>query len=96
VTSTFAFSADSRSALAIASATSSGPPLVGVGSRASPTTLPFASMIAPWILVPPRSMPPRRTRRLVDLRLLVDLRRAVRRLAAAGFDLVRVAAMRRV
>ena len=36
-----------------------GPPLVGVGRRASPSTSPPASTIAVWILVPPRSMPPR-------------------------------------
>ena len=36
-----------------------GPPLVGVGWRASPSTLPPVSTIAVWIFVPPRSMPPR-------------------------------------
>ena len=41
------------------SATSSGPPSVGVGRRDSPRTLPRASTTAVWILVPPRSMPPR-------------------------------------
>ena len=57
--STFACSAASRSAAAISSATSCGPPLVGVGRRDSPSTLPPASTIAVWIFVPPRSMPPR-------------------------------------
>ena len=52
-------SAASRIAAAIASATSAGPPLVGVGWRASPSTLPLASTTAVWILVPPRSIPPR-------------------------------------
>ena len=32
---------------------------VGVGCRASPRTSPLASTIAVWILVPPRSIPPR-------------------------------------
>jgi hypothetical protein len=59
--STLASSAASRSAAAIASATSCGPPLVGVGCRAWPVTSPRASTIAAWILVPPRSMPPRRS-----------------------------------
>src|ERR1700761_2335613 len=56
-----AASAASTSALPIAVATSVGPPLVGVGCRASPLTSPSASMIAVWILVPPRSMPPCRS-----------------------------------
>ena len=34
---------------------------VGVGCRASPLTSPAPSTIAVWILVPPRSMPPRRS-----------------------------------
>ena len=59
--STPAAFAASTSALAIAAATSAGPPSVGVGCRASPLTAPSASMIAVWILVPPRSMPPRRS-----------------------------------
>ncbi len=54
-----AASAASTSALAISSATSAGPPSVGVWRRASPLTSPVGLTIAAWILVPPRSMPPR-------------------------------------
>src|SRR5215207_3226940 len=57
--STLACSAASRSAAAISAATPSGPPLVGVGRRASPSTSPPASTIAVWIFVPPKSIPPR-------------------------------------
>ena len=56
--STPACSAASRRAPAIAAATSFGPPLVGVGTRASPRTLLRALTTTVWILVPPRSMPP--------------------------------------
>ena len=35
-----------------------GPPLVGVGRRAEPSTLLSSSTITAWILVPPRSIPP--------------------------------------
>jgi hypothetical protein len=56
--SSFAASAASFMASTICAATSSGPPSVGVGRRASATTLP-SSTIAAWIFVPPRSMPPR-------------------------------------
>ena len=59
VVSTPAASAASRSAPAIAVATSLGPPSVGVGRRASPSTLLRALTTTVWILVPPRSMPPR-------------------------------------
>ena len=48
---------------AIASATSGGPPVVGVGWRACPTTVPESSTTAAWIFVPPRSMPPRNAMR---------------------------------
>ena len=51
--------AASVSASAICRATSSGPPFVGVGSFASPITSPFTVTMAAWILVPPRSIPPR-------------------------------------
>src|SRR5215203_2534958 len=66
--STPASFAASRRAPAIASATSSGPPLVGVGRRACPTTSLPASTIAVWILVPPRSMPPRKSATPASLR----------------------------
>ena len=46
-------------ASAIAAATSAGSPSVGVGWRDWPCTLPSSSTTAAWILVPPRSMPPR-------------------------------------
>src|SRR5919197_5629055 len=49
----------SRTASAIRSATSSGPPAVGVGRRASPTTFERPSTTTAWIFVPPRSIPPR-------------------------------------
>src|ERR1035437_4751864 len=48
----------SRSAWAISAATSAGPPSVGVGRRADPSTLFSSSTIAAWIFVPPRSIPP--------------------------------------
>src|SRR3954451_5178352 len=44
---------------AISCATSSGPPDEGVGRRASPSTSLPASTTTVWILVPPRSIPPR-------------------------------------
>src|SRR5262249_42788479 len=51
--------AASRTAAAISRETSSGPPSVGVGRRDWPSTwLPGSTMTA-WILVPPRSIPPR-------------------------------------
>src|SRR5919202_4062086 len=46
-------------AAAMAAATSSGPPSVGVGWRAWPSTAWPGSTTTAWILVPPRSMPPR-------------------------------------
>ena len=46
-------------AAAISAATSGGPPAVGVGCRAWPTTVPESSTTAAWIFVPPRSIPPR-------------------------------------
>ena len=49
----------SRIAAASSFATSSGPPLVGVGRRDSPSTRPSGATTAAWILVPPRSSPPR-------------------------------------
>ena len=52
-------SAASRSAPAISAATSFGPALGGVAQRASPSTLLRALTTTVWILVPPRSMPPR-------------------------------------
>ena len=52
--------AASRIAAAIASATSCGPPVVGVGTRASPSTWKSSSTTTAWTLVPPRSIPPRR------------------------------------
>ena len=60
--STPAACAASRSAPAIASETSAGPPSVGVGSRCSPSTLLSSSTTTAWIFVPPRSMPPRTLR----------------------------------
>ena len=47
-----AWEAASRIAAAISRATSSGPPVVGVGRRACPSTLFFASTTTVWILVP--------------------------------------------
>ena len=38
--------------------TSGGPPVVGVGRRASPNTWCFSSTITACTFVPPRSMPP--------------------------------------
>src|SRR5919107_1098966 len=57
--STPAWCAASVIAAAIAAATSSGPPSVGVGWRAWPSTAWPASTTTAWIFVPPRSMPPR-------------------------------------
>src|SRR5712692_6105640 len=54
-----AASAASTSAAAIASLTSAGVPVVGVGRRAWPSTLCLASTSTVWIFVPPRSTPPR-------------------------------------
>src|SRR4029079_328692 len=48
-----------RIAGALAPATSAGPPVVGVGWRAWPSTTWAASTTTAWIFVPPRSMPPR-------------------------------------
>jgi hypothetical protein len=48
-------------AATIASATSCGPPVVGVGWRDWPSTTWCSSTTTAWIFVPPRSMPPRRT-----------------------------------
>ena len=42
----------------IAAATSSGPPSVGVGRRAEPSTVLSSSTTTAWIFVPPRSIPP--------------------------------------
>ena len=55
----FAYSSASCIAPAISSATFSGPPLVGVCRRACPRTSNLSSTTTVWILVPPRSMPPR-------------------------------------
>src|ERR671914_687931 len=55
-----ASSAASRSAPIIASATSAGPPVVGVGWRAEPRTSCTSSVTTAWIFVPPRSIPPNR------------------------------------
>src|SRR6185295_9134246 len=44
----------------IASVTSAGPPVVGVGSREEPSTSWASSTTTAWIFVPPRSMPPYR------------------------------------
>src|SRR3954449_650700 len=57
--STPAWCAASVIAAAIVAATSSGPPSVGVGWRAWPSTALPASTTTAWIFVPPRSMPPR-------------------------------------
>src|SRR5919201_2233630 len=54
-------SAASRSASDICSATFSGLPSVGVGRRDCPTTFHSSSTTTAWILVPPRSIPPRST-----------------------------------
>src|SRR3954469_11471199 len=54
-----ASSAAARCALASASITACAPPLVGVGTRAAPTTSWRSSATIAWTLVPPRSMPPR-------------------------------------
>ena len=56
-----ASAAASRSAFAISFATPSGFPWVGVGRRDWPTTFHLLSTTTAWILVPPRSMPPRIT-----------------------------------
>src|SRR3954452_13631770 len=48
-----------RSAVASASTTAWAPPVVGVGSRAWPTTSWRSSATIAWTFVPPRSMPPR-------------------------------------
>src|SRR5919108_5727494 len=55
-----AWSAASRSAPIIASATSAGPPVVGVGWREEPSTACCSSVTTAWIFVPPRSIPPSR------------------------------------
>ena len=55
--------AASRSAPVIASATSCGPPSVGVGTRAEPSTSKRSSTTTAWIFVPPRSSPPSRVMR---------------------------------
>src|SRR3954470_5708566 len=57
--STPAWWAASVIAAAIAAATASGPPSVGVGWRACPITAWSGSTTTAWIFVPPRSMPPR-------------------------------------
>src|SRR4051794_23255757 len=54
-----AAAAASVSVAAISAATAGGPPVTGVGRRASPTTAPRPFTITAWIFVPPRSMPPR-------------------------------------
>src|SRR4051794_26931202 len=54
-----AASAASVRVAAISAATAGGPPVTGVGRRASPTTAPRPFTITAWIFVPPRSMPPR-------------------------------------
>jgi hypothetical protein len=56
--SSLAALAASVSAAAIALATSAGPPVVGVGWRALPSTRCSASVTTASIFVPPRSMPP--------------------------------------
>src|SRR5262249_58990022 len=56
---TFAASAASFMVATISLATSSGPPSVGVGRLAWPSTWLSASTTTVWILVPPRSIPPR-------------------------------------
>ena len=57
--------AASRSVSAIATATAGGPPSRGVGVRALPRTAFRPSSTTAWILVPPRSMPPRSRARVV-------------------------------
>src|SRR6185312_2558821 len=57
--SSSAAAAASRTASIICSATSSGPPSVGVGRRAEARTLFWELTITASILVPPRSIPPR-------------------------------------
>src|SRR4051812_49158265 len=52
-------SAASFSADTIAARTSLGPPDVGVGCRAAPSTSPSSSTTTAWIFVPPRSTPAR-------------------------------------
>ena len=54
-----AWAAASRIAAAISRATSSGPPVVGVGRRDCPSTSFLSSTTTVWIFVPPRSIPPR-------------------------------------
>src|SRR3954452_7170829 len=56
---TSASSAALRNALASASTTACAPPVVGVGTRAWPSTSWRSSATIAWTLVPPRSMPPR-------------------------------------
>src|SRR5215217_4994996 len=55
-----ASSAASRSAVIMASVTSAGPPVIGVGWREEPSTSCCSSVTTAWILVPPRSIPPSR------------------------------------
>ena len=50
----------SRRAAAISSATPTGPPVVGVGRRDWPATSLASLTTTAWILVPPRSIPPRK------------------------------------
>src|SRR5215217_7693888 len=66
-----------RSAPAIASETSAGPPSVGVGTRACARTFESSSTTTAWIFVPPRSMPPRTSglRRAGVLAPIDDVRR---------------------
>src|SRR3954452_7756788 len=54
-----AAAAASSSAPAISAVIARGPPSTGVCLRASPATAPRPFRITAWILVPPRSMPPR-------------------------------------
>src|SRR3954467_4948839 len=56
---TSASSAAVRNALASAPTTACAPPVVGVGTRAWPSTSWRSSATIAWTLVPPRSMPPR-------------------------------------
>jgi hypothetical protein len=65
--SRWAAPAASRTTPIIWAMTSSGPPAVGVGRRACPSTLLRASTIAASIFVPPRSIPPRAARGLLAL-----------------------------
>ena len=58
-TATPAPSAASRTESAILAATSGGPPSVGVGWRACPTTVWSGPTTTAWIFVAPRSMPAR-------------------------------------